>query len=519
MADKDATVAETPLAAEGMNLGVPVVLLLMVSTVMMAVLTFVAARSLDRSADSAARQLAESVLLQTRRDTARLAHVASEMKTVREFVAGRRDTDWAEREIGQYLADVFGISSVWIVDAQDRTLFGHVGEQAANAEAGEAMSSGLAQLLRNARTSASGVHGLLLLNGAVQVAAAAAIAPRDGAASPVLVVTNALDQKNLRLLSGVHFMTGAAFSGQPDSADEVALRLESPDQETLGYLMLDVSAPGTVLLHQVWPAVASAFASMLLLVGLFVRRVERVRLQRVHLEQTLDRERELRHMKARFVNMVSHEIRTPLTTIRAATDLLARYSQQLSPRERESELRAIQREVDVMSALVEDVLAIGRTEGEEFVLNPQPLDLEETVRDIWSVMERAYGNGHQLDLQVEPRARHLTLDPTLLRPILSNLLGNAIKFSPEEKTVHVTLSVDEGEVQIRITDHGIGIPPDQVEAVLQPFNRGNNVGAITGSGLGLTIARQAVERHGGKLSLSSIEDHGTEAVVRLPLKA
>jgi signal transduction histidine kinase len=519
LAHKDATVTEAPRTAEGINLGVPVVLLLMVSTVMMAVLTFVAARSLDRSAENAARQLAQSLLLQTGRDTARVAHVASQLQSVRDFVAGRHDAEWAEREIGQYLTRVFGVSSIWIVDAEDRTLFGHIGDQAVNADVREVMPSGLMQLLQGARASPAGAHGLLLLNGAVHVVAAASMAPAEAAAGPVLVVTNALDQKYLRLLSGVHFMTGAALSGQLDRSDELSIRLEAPNQETIGYLMLDVSAPGTVLLRQVWPAVASAFASMLLLVGLFVRRVERVRLQRVHLEQTLERERELRHMKARFVNMVSHEIRTPLTTIRTATDLLARYSQQLSPRERESELQAIQREVDVMSALVEDVLAIGRTEGDEFVLNPRSVDLEETVREIWSVVERAYGNGHQLDLQVQPETRRLSLDTSLLRPILSNLLGNAIKFSPDEKTVHVTLQVDGGEVEIRVADHGIGIPPDQVEAVMQPFNRGSNVGAITGSGLGLTIARQAVERHGGTMTLSSIEEHGTEVVVRLPLEA
>lgn len=511
---KEATAALTTPAAEGPNLGVPVVLLLMVSTVMMAVLTFVAARSLDRSAESAAHQLAESLLQQTRRDTAKVARVAARLDTVREFVAGGRDVGRAESEIGQYMSRVFDISSVWIVDGQDRTLFGHVGEQAVEADARQVMASGLEQLLTSARASAAGAHGLVLLNGTVHVAAASAVASAGGV---VLVVTNALDQKYLRLLDGVHFMSGAALAGELDRSEAVAIRLEAPDGDTLGYLILNISAPGTVLLRQVWPAVASAFASMLLLVGLFVRRMERVRLQRVRLEQTLDRERELRHLKARFVNMVSHEIRTPLTTIRAATDLLARYSQQLSPRERESELQAIQREVDVMSALVEDVLAIGRTEGEDFELNPRPLELEATVREVWAVMARAYGDQHRLELQAGQEPRRLSLDPTLLRPILSNLFGNAIKFSPEEKTVRVALEADAGEVVIRVVDRGIGIPADQLESILQPFSRASNVGAISGSGLGLTIAQQAVDRHGGKMTLTSVEGRGTEVEVRLPL--
>ena len=520
---KDATIPLRQQSAEGPNLGVPVVLLLMVSTVMMAVLTFVAARSLDRSAESAARQLAESLLMQTRRDTARAARVGSGFEAVAAFVEGGRGADWAEREIGQHMARVFGASSVWLLDRRNRTLFGHIGDRAVDAEALAVMPAGLAQLVESARaapaTAATGTHGLLLLNGGVHVAAASAVASGAQGAAPVLVVTTALDRKYLRLLDGVHFMSGAALAGQIEAADQPAIRLEAPNGETLGYLMLDVSAPGTVLLRQVWPAVASAFASMLLLVGLFVRRMERVRLQRVRLEQTLDRERELRQLKARFVNMVSHEIRTPLTTIRTATDLLARYAEQLSPQERESELKAIQREVDVMSALVEDVLAIGRTEGEAFELSLRPVALAETVREIWSAMARAHGDRHRLDLAVGDGVETLPLDPTLLRPILSNLLGDAIKFSPEAETVRVGLAVDGGEVAIRVADRGIGIPAEQQEAIWQPFNRASNVGAISGSGLGLTIARQAVERHGGTMRLDSVEGEGTEVLVRLPLAA
>jgi signal transduction histidine kinase len=517
----DVTMRAPQRTAGGPNLGVPVVLLLMVSTVMMAVLTFVAARSLDRSAETSARQLAESLLLQTRRDTAKVAREASQIEAVREFIAGARDRAWADRQIGQYLRRIFGVSSVWLLDGRNRTLLGQVGDAPSEADALASMSSGLTTLLESARAAPAagpgGAHGLLLLGGEVHAAAVAALEAGGGAPQPVLVVTSALDPRYLSLLAGVHFISGAALSGETEDTDRPAIRLEAPNGEILGHLVLDLAAPGTELLRQVWPAVASAFASMLLLVGLFVRRAERVRLQRVRLEQTLDRERELHQLKARFVNMVSHEIRTPLTTIRAATDLLTRYSQQLSPEERESELRAIQREVDVMSALVEDVLAIGRTEGDGFVLQPRPVDLEATVREVWAVLERAYDKRHGLDLVAGPGARHVTLDPSLLRPILSNLIGNAIKFSPEANTVHVALHVDAHEAVIRVTDHGIGIPAEQREAVLQPFNRGSNVGAISGSGLGLTIAQQAVARHGGSMQLLSEVGKGTEVEVRLPL--
>lgn len=516
-------------AAAGPNLGVPVVLLLMVSTVMMAVLTFVGARSLDRSAEASAQQVAESLLLQTRRDLAKVARDAAQSESVRTVAAGGRDVERAGHKIGDQLAQIFGASSSWIIDGQGRTLYGHLSQDVSPTDAFEAMPAGLSHLLNYARAAPTqvptSVHGLLMLNGAVHVAAAAAVPPQTGTEPvppgerPVLVVTTALDRKYLDLLEAVYFMSAVDIAGEPPTEADPAIRLQDASGETLGWLVLKIAAPGTVLLNQVWPAVASAFASMLLLVGLFVRRVERARLQRVRLEETLDRERDLRQMKARFVNMVSHEIRTPLTTIRAATELLARYYQQLSTAERENEIKAIQREVDVMTELVEDVLAIGRTEGEEFELHPQALDLQAMTAEIWSELNRAHGQRHELKLAAEPATRQLSLDPTLLRPILTNLLANAIKFSPEATPVEVDLKVNGERVDIRVADHGIGIPADQQETVFAPFNRASNVGAVSGTGLGLTITKQSVERHGGTLELKSAEGKGTEVLVRLPVAA
>jgi len=526
---KDVSVSWRQPAAAGPNLSVPVVLLLMVSTVMMAVLTFVAARSLDRSAKASAQQVAESLLLQARRDLAKVARDAAQSDSVRTYAEGSLDPEWAERHIGDQLDQIFGTSSSWIIDARGRTMFGHLGREITHVDVFEVIPSGLGQLLEQARTTPvrvpTSVDGLLLLNGTVNVAAAAAVPPLNlsSRTSPyeraVLVLTTPLDQKYLDLLESVYFMSAVEISGEGARNGDPAIQLRDPGGEPLGWLVLKISAPGTVLLEQVWPAVASAFASMLLLAGLFVRRVERARLQRVRLEQTLDRERDLRQMKARFVNMVSHEIRTPLTTIRAATDLLARYYQQLSPEERENELRAIQHEIRVMTTLVDDVLAIGRTEGEEFKLHRQPMDLQAMTTEIWAELDRAHGRRHELKLAADPATHQVSLDPTLLRPILTNILANAIKFSPEGTPIEVDLKVNGERVDIRVTDHGIGIPADQRDTVFAPFNRATNVGAVSGTGLGLTITKQSVERHGGTLQLDSEEGKGTEILVRLPLAA
>ncbi len=512
------------------NLGVPVVLLLMVSTVMMAVLTFVAARSLDRSAEASAKQLAQSLLTKSRLDLAKVVRDIGQLYQLRPRRSNAGGPIDEARELGDDLGHTFDIASSWIIGAGDTTTYGWIEGKATTVDAFQVMPSGLDRLTRLARTSvdgtAVGAHGLLLFNGNIHVAAAIALqrsAKADeaarGALRPVLVVTRALDHEQLSVLESVYFLSSVKLTSETLPEAEVVLRLHNPVGDTIGYLMLDISPPGTVLLRQVWPAVASAFASMLLLAGLFVRRVERVRLQTVHLEETLDRERELGQLKSRFVNMVSHEIRTPLTTIRTATDLLTGYGQQMKEGDREAEIEAIQHEVGVISDLVEDVLAIGRTEGEAFELRPRQLDLEALCREIWLTLERSRDRKQAIEMDIDPRVREVALDPTLLRPILTNILGNAIKFSPEATPVRVELRIVEGEVVIRVRDQGIGIPADQREAIFAPFHRASNVGAISGSGLGLTITKQSVERHGGTLELSSHEGKGTEVLVRLPLAA
>jgi signal transduction histidine kinase len=512
------------------NLGVPVVLLLMVSTVMMAILTFVGARSLDQSAEASAHQMAASLLAQTKYDLAKVARDLSWSDLLRRPSDDGSGAAWTDPDLGRYLHRTFNLSSSWVVDAADATVFGEIGDKSTAASAFEVMPSGLKDLVQQARAAPASepnsVHGLLLFNGDIHVVAAAQITPAEpipeqlpGAKHPVLVLTRALHRKILSALDAVYFVSGADLVSGISPSGKVAVTLKNPNGDVLGYLTLDIVAPGAALLRQVWPAVASAFASMLLLVGLFVRRVERARQQRVLLEENLDRERDLRQLKSRFVNMVSHEIRTPLTTIRAATDLLTRYGQKMKGEEREAELKAIQREVDVMTELVEDVLTIGRTEGEAFELQPQRLDLETIAREIWADLERAHGRHQPIELEVEPAAREVTLDPSLLRLILSNILGNALKFSPDGTPIEVSLGVGDGGVVIRVRDHGIGIPADQQEAVFTPFHRAPNVGAISGSGLGLTITKQSVERLGGTLQLSSREGEGTEVLVRLPLAA
>jgi two-component system, OmpR family, sensor histidine kinase VicK len=105
----------------------------------------------------------------------------------------------------------------------------------------------------------------------------------------------------------------------------------------------------------------------------------------------------------------------------------------------------------------------------------------------------------------------------LMRQIISNLVSNALKYSPSDKLIQIKLSCDAGSAICRVSDEGIGIPLGDLPRLFEPFHRGANVGAISGTGLGLSIAKEAVEKHGGTMSVESEVGKGTTFTVMIPL--
>jgi signal transduction histidine kinase len=115
-------------------------------------------------------------------------------------------------------------------------------------------------------------------------------------------------------------------------------------------------------------------------------------------------------------------------------------------------------------------------------------------------------------------SREGTVDPKLVRQTLRNLLANAVKYSPEGGTVELEVRSGNGSVQLRVADQGIGIPPEDLPHLFEPFQRAANVGKIEGSGLGLAIAHRAARAHGGTITVHSVVGRGTTFVVELPPK-
>lgn len=231
----------------------------------------------------------------------------------------------------------------------------------------------------------------------------------------------------------------------------------------------------------------------------------------------LDKERELRDLKNRFISMMSHELRTPLAAIRLANSMLKMYGDQLSPEEKWESYEAIDQQVEYLNELVGDVMTISRADftGAEF--EPELIDLETYCRDVIEEISLAYQMQRRIDFSGTDTRVEAYVDPKLLRRALTNLLTNAIKYSPEDKPIQVSLDINVNEAIIRVSDQGIGIPEDDLKHLFEPFHRAANVGKIQGTGLGLAIAKQAIELHGGSIAVESTVGVGTTFTVRLPL--
>ncbi len=242
----------------------------------------------------------------------------------------------------------------------------------------------------------------------------------------------------------------------------------------------------------------------------------------------LQKEKEMRELKSRFVSMVSHEFRNPLSTILNSTELLANHNRQLTDNKKDEYLDYIQNSVKHLNQLLNDVLLIGKAEVNQTQFNPAPLNLEIFCENLVAEIKLTATEKHQIIVKIQgcciqkedrvPTIKLPCMDEKLLRHILINLLSNAIKYSPQGGEIRFDLFCLQGEAIFRIQDEGIGIPQIEQENLFTSFERGSNVGKIPGHGLGLSIVKQYVELHQGEISLISKEGIGTTFIVTIPLK-
>ncbi|MGC3956696.1 MAG: GAF domain-containing sensor histidine kinase [Verrucomicrobiota bacterium] len=262
----------------------------------------------------------------------------------------------------------------------------------------------------------------------------------------------------------------------------------------------------------------AAAASFAHLVALAVETDERQKAQAA-LREALEREKEMTELKTNFVSLVSHEFRTPLGVIVSAADILENYFDRLQPQQRAGHLQDIRYSAQQMSGLMEEVLLLGKVESGRMVCRREPLQLADLCQRIVDEQLSVTNRKCPIQLEVEEMATEAEGDEGLLRHILNNLISNAVKYSPAAMAVQFRVRREGTLAIFEIEDRGIGIEAADQKHLFIAFQRGKNVGAIPGTGLGLVIVKRCVELHGGVMTFQSRVNQGTRFVVRIALFA
>jgi len=226
--------------------------------------------------------------------------------------------------------------------------------------------------------------------------------------------------------------------------------------------------------------------------------------------------KELDRIKTDFVNTVSHDLRSPLTAILGYVELIERAGE-INQQQREF-VRRVQLSVRNITELINDLLDLGRIES--------GFDTRKEVVQILPIINFTLENFRnqiieknlKLDLSAEPELPKIFGDTTRLRQMMDNLVGNAIKYTPEGGKIQVSAHEENEQLIIRISDNGPGIPPADQPYIFDKFYRAGNVSNnISGTGLGLAIVKSIVENHQGRIWVDSSLGKGSKFTVVLPI--
>ncbi|MDF1736898.1 MAG: ATP-binding protein [Minwuia sp.] len=505
---------------------VPMVLLLSIAVVVIIAISWFAAERLDHETENRDVALARTALAT---EAERLGFLAKDLSywdeaIERLVIAG--DLDWADANVGSYAYENSRVNLVIVMSVLGKTRLLFKDGQIYDGKVQDFLAPAMLDFLtRTANAAPMGepepVVRYAVIGGQVHTIAASAFTPEldsDGplkrSPRPILIIASVMDEGFLAGIADAFLLEDLAVSLALPDAARVYAPISARDEWATAYLTWNPSRPGTRLRQDLLIPVVVSLLAIALLGLLYTRRLARARREAEAISMALERERELRDLKSRFISTVSHEMRTPLATIQAATDLLDHFGNRMTAEERQKEMDTIRGRVAAIDDLLGEALLLEK--GETRQPAPEDIDLPAMIRAHWQ--NNLPSEGRALELVDErPVAATVRFDRRTLSQIIGNLLQNALKYSAADSTVAVRILEEDDRLVITVTDHGIGIPQKDLAHVREPFSRGGNVADVGGVGFGLSIVDRAIALLGGSLNLVSTEGEGTIVTVSLPL--
>lgn len=235
------------------------------------------------------------------------------------------------------------------------------------------------------------------------------------------------------------------------------------------------------------------------------------------LQASLEKEKELNKLKSRFISTASHEFKTPLTTVLSSVELIQRYGKNWDDEKREIHLDRIKSAVVYLTNLINEVLFVSRADSGRLEFNPSITNLHSLCQQVIEEGRLYGGDNHNFVFNYAGENKFFNLDSKHVYTILQNLVSNAVKYSPHGGAVELSVRQEGNAILFFVRDEGIGVPENEQYNLFQPFHRCENVGTISGTGLGLTIVKNAVDLHKGKISIHSKPGKGATFIVEIPV--
>ncbi|MBT4921745.1 MAG: HAMP domain-containing histidine kinase [Rickettsiales bacterium] len=236
------------------------------------------------------------------------------------------------------------------------------------------------------------------------------------------------------------------------------------------------------------------------------------------LTRALDNEKNINNLQSEFVSLVSHEFKTPLSIIKASSDILKLYSENLSDAEFiTKQLEKVDKAIIRMTSLIDSTLNLSKLETGQLQFTPSLFSiktvLSETIEKFQDLHKEA-----QIITKIDITHDYYNGDKGLVEQIFNNLIGNALKYSGEEAKLKIMVKKESDKYVITIADNGIGIDAKDVKRLFTKFFRAKNSIGIAGTGIGLYLVKKFIDLHHGDIKVESKLNKGTKFIIILPIE-
>lgn len=249
--------------------------------------------------------------------------------------------------------------------------------------------------------------------------------------------------------------------------------------------------------------------------ALVLERTAEIERQSQQVEKALEQEKENNATQREFVAMASHEFRTPLAIIDGTAQRVVRRLDKMPPDDLKIRMTKIRAAVVRMTELIEGTLSSARIDAGTIEKKAESVDLVALVSEI-CIRQQEISTTHDLSVKFDDDVAPILGDPTLLDRVFTNLISNSVKYSPDNPRIDVRGFIENEHVVITFSDHGVGIPATELPKLFKRYFRASTASGIAGTGIGLSLVKELVEMHDGRVKVESDEGVGSTFTVYLP---